>query len=457
MSKLCSEFKKEISGDSTTANRFISFDYFPFFEMSNVHHSLFHQYFNLIVLSDLIYSIYSKNTHIQIEKMISYGFKLCSERLQAPKLQDFIIDKWSLIFYQMSNTMADDITILFKEYIHDENSNLIFHLISRSQCDETLIETILSLLHQAKKRKALNSEILSYISTLLERAECDENTLNEFFKIAWENKSQHDLKNGAIDLITTLFNRIPSQAKKSQQFYQMRVYKHASDDSKIERSLNAFLRLIRGDISGIHDANEGIDPLSFINCKSNNSGESYLSLFMRIFYPKSNFSVCYDLFRNVLVHLISLDISEFTTNALSKFLSLDPNDPRFLTLLMVVPLINRQEFIEKSYCHADPVQIDKFNEVIRDAIIKKCMPIIKKKAEKEEKKHCLFIQDSYQLQIVLKKADVIMDDFVSINKYNFVKYNDEPNQKIKLGNSNSSLVHILRCIPYCFTTEMRHL
>ena len=216
-------------------------------------------------------------------------------------------------------------------------------------------------MHQAKKRKALNSEILSYLSILLERAECDENTLNEFFKIAWENKSQHGIKHGAIDLITTLFNRIPAQAKKAPQFYQMRVYKHASEDSKIERSLRAFLRLIRGDISHVEDSNEGVDPLSFIDCKSSNSGESYLSIFMRIFFAKSNFSVCYELFRDVLIHLISIDISEFIKNAFPKFLSLEPTDPRFLTLFMTVPFINRHRFYEKSYCHADGAQIDKYN------------------------------------------------------------------------------------------------
>ena len=49
LSKLCSEFKKEICADNVSSHPFISFDYFPFFEMSNVYHSLFHQYFNLIV------------------------------------------------------------------------------------------------------------------------------------------------------------------------------------------------------------------------------------------------------------------------------------------------------------------------------------------------------------------------------------------------------------------------
>ncbi|KAK8891665.1 hypothetical protein M9Y10_028885 [Tritrichomonas musculus] len=453
LSKLCSEFKKEISADNVSIDPFISFDYFSYFEMSNVYHSLFHQYFNLIVLSDLIYSIYRKNPDLQIDKMVSYGFKLCSERLQIPKLQDLIIEKWALIFYHLSNTMLDEMNNSFREYIHDENSNLIFHLISRSQCNQSLIDTILSLLHQAKKRKALNSEILSYLSILLERAECDENTLNEFFKIAWENKSQHGIKHGAIDLITTLFNRIPAQAKKAPQFYQMRVYKHASEDSKIERSLRAFLRLIRGDISHVEDSNEGVDPLSFIDCKSSNSGESYLSIFMRIFFAKSNFSVCYELFRDVLIHLISIDISEFIKNAFPKFLSLEPTDPRFLTLFMTVPFINRHRFYEKSYCHADGAQIDKYNELIRDAILKKCKLLIKKKAEKEKKQHCLFIQDSYQLQSVLKKADIFMDEFVSINKYNFVKYDTEPNQKIKLANPNSIMVYILKSIPYCFNVE----
>ncbi|OHT03415.1 hypothetical protein TRFO_06631 [Tritrichomonas foetus] len=445
---LCSKFKYEVNRSQNIPPTIITISSLSF-DMTNSYHYHFLRYLTLIFLSDLIYTIYREFPNRQVSKLVPCGYNLCSTAHSFSKLQNLLIETWSLIFYHFSTNSLEDITRAFDQYIDDSNSGRIFHLISRVQGNQQLADSLLYALQHAKKRKALNSEMLSHLAVLLSRLDCDEEVLNEFFKLAWEIKGQQQLKYGAIDLITSLFNRIPSQTKKQQQFYSTRVYKHVHDDRKIERSLHAFLRLIRGDISRIIDAGEGTDPLAFIDSKSDSGSESYLSIFMRTFYAKSNFGVCPELFRDVLVHLASLDISEFK-NVLPKFLNCDSKDPKFLVILMTIPLINREEFETKSYCRAKKKQIAEVNKLVRESIRKRMAlfeKLLKNKAN-------VYIQDFFQIQAQLDEADHEVEEYIARNGYEQFDCRIETSKsKLVPGNSRSVNLHMLKCIPMCFTKK----
>lgn len=450
LNSLCSEFKKELIREQNQPSSFIALDYFPLYDMSNIHHYNFLHYLLLIILSDLIYAIFNKFPNRITSKLVLCGFNLCKLKNPLPKLLDLLVDTWSLIFYRISSSLSE-ISSGFEENMDPDCSAYIFHLISRVQSNTEFMEAVLSVIQQAKKTKTLNSEMLSHLSVLISRSRCDENILNEFFKIAWEIRNDATLKYGAIEIVTVLFSRLLSQSKKQSQFYQTRVYKHANNNSKLARSAHAFLRLIRGNISTVPDVGEGVNPLDYISSPPIIScGESYLSVFMRVYFPKSNFSMAYDFFTDILVHLASLDINEFEKAILPKFLAVNVRDPRYKTLLMALPMINSKLFEQNSLCKAERSQIESINTIVRQNILDRCISIL---IEETEKKPYVFVQYSYQLQNLLNKSNNSVTNFVLNNGYKFTQSKVQLNTEMILGDAQSLVLQILKCMTICFIKE----
>ena len=454
LSLLCSKFKNEVNRKQNTPASVIVLSSLKF-NNANIHHFYYLHYLTLIVLSDLIYSVYLSFPNRQVAKLVPCGFALCTKVQNYQKLQKLLIDKWSYLFYHLSATSMEEITRNFEQSLEDNNAELIYKLISHTQCKQQMADAIFQAIHQAKKKKTLNSEILTQLSFILSRIECSQNTLSEFFKLAGELKSQSSLKDGCTDLKAVLFNRLPGLSKKQQVFYQKKIYKHAHNSKNVQRYLLAFLRLIQGDISKATDPEEGTDPLAFINFHSHNNGnESFLATFMKIFYPKANFSVCPELFRDVLVHLASLNISEFISDLVPKFLVLEANDPKFIVFLMTIPIINRPDFLQKSFCKAKPKQISELNKSVIN-VIKKKIPLLEKIASN---KAYIYVQDAFQILPTLDVADHEVEEFVVRNGYeNFHPYKDKVKNNLrsltKQRNKLSFECILLQCIPTCFGND----
>ena len=452
---LCKKFKTETNRSNESEPVLISINSHSY-NQANFHHFMFLHYINLIFLSDLIFKImttYKLNN--SISKIVSCGYNLCTSSKRLGKLQDMLVDTWSFIFYHVSLIELDDIIKSFDNVFDQSNSARVLRIISRIKGNSKFAESLLYQVINAKKKKWLTSEMLTQLSILLSHINCDKGVLKEFFKMSWEDRADDDLKYGSIDMICVLFNRLHQDEKKVQHFYSSRIYKHSHNDSKVERCLRAFLSLIRGDITKVSGAGDGTDPLAFIS--STTAGkkytvtiDSFFSTFIKVFFYKSNFTVCPVLFRDVLVHLASLDIDQFNNFVVPKFTALERNDPRFAVLLMTIPLLNRKAFLEKSYCKAKKEKINEINEKIHSITIG-LLDILEKTSNQMTR---AVIFDSIQIQTDIEESDKHVNSFLIQNNYPlFEKNPNRLNMTLLPGNQYSIVLHMLGCIFVTFTDD----
>ncbi|OHS98790.1 hypothetical protein TRFO_01838 [Tritrichomonas foetus] len=488
LSSLCTRFKNEFNRSPGQPSNTLTITSLSF-KSTNFHHFQFLRYLVLFVLTDLIYSIFKKYPNKQpITKMVPCGYSLCTSEHRLHLLQMNLINKWSDIFRLISQLSLSEISLSFEQYSDDSSTNYIYCLVSKVNATQTFIDSMLFSLQQSKKHKIITSEMFSAIASLLAIAPCEEDVLNEFFNIAWNSRNTSNLKDGAIDLICVLLNRLPAHHKKASQFYPSRVYKHASEDQKVERSARSFLRLIRGDISKI---NQDQDPLflgssgsstpnSLLNSSLSNSSpspaptssapnsnnqynnqsssnsnsssnftvstnDSYSSIFMKVFFAKSNFNVCINLFSEILAHLASIDINSFEKNILPSFLKSNVPTAKFITLIKSICIINSETFLNNSICQANQENIKSINQQIKSELFSH----FKKMKEFATDNYLHLTKDVLQLQSTLDESDHIVLDFLTQNNYLTFDTTGTSTKYKEINQSDAySLKALLHALPY---------
>ncbi|OHT00499.1 hypothetical protein TRFO_32767 [Tritrichomonas foetus] len=411
ISNICNKFMNELNRTQSHQPEILSINSISF-QPSYFHHFLFLHYLNLIVLTDLIKTLFIQYPNRQpIPKIVKCGYTLCiTNNHQLSQLHFELIKTWSEIFHYVSKISLEEISLSLEQYSSDYISNsYIFTLVSQVYANQAFIDTLLYSLKYCRRHKLITSEMLTAIASIFSLVDCSEDVLNEFFTIAWSVKGLIDVKEGAIDLICVLFNKLPQQQKKSTQFYMNKVYKHSEDETKVERSAKAFLRQIRGDISNYKSEN---DP-HFFNCCGSQTTDSFSSIFMKIFFTKANFNICSSIFCDILAHLVSVEFSAFEKILLPSFLKLDIFSSKFVSFLDALKLINSKSFYENSFCKVTKKQIESINEMARPAVIDS-LEKIKKYTENS------FMQvtnEVLDLQPIIDESDHSISDFLSINNF----------------------------------------
>jgi hypothetical protein len=391
------------------------------FRPSNFYHFQFGRFLALHVLSDLIYAVFSQfPSEDPVEKLVPVGFSLCTMDRRFSKLQLQLIKKWSYIFKHISMVSQKEIALSFEQYSDEAYNNQTFWLVSKVRANQQFLTALMSVLQQLKRRKTLTSEILSALAVFCADSPIptDDAYLNEIYAIAWGVRSMGPLKEGAIELIVTLMIRLPNQQKKLSGFFTSRIYKHAGIETKVERCARAFLRLIRGDISGVK-IDKDFSPLNYISCagigaKSQKDRDSFHSTFLSVFFPKSNFAVCSDLFAEILVHLAALDLDTFAKAILPQFAMIKQNDPRFVAILNCAAVLNDPRFLEKSYCKGTAAQLHPVNAIIRTMTLQLVRPLEAYVSDDA----MVFLPSSTQYLSAVNDADNVVTAFLQRNNYN---------------------------------------
>lgn len=445
---LCSRFKTELTRGNDTLSSTLHYNPLSY-KNTNFHHFQFIRYLSLIIISDIILSIFKKYPSKQpINKLVPCGYNICTCDSEFEILHKDLIRTWSLIFCDVSKISLSEIAIAFEQYNDETNAGNIYQLIGLVNGNQAFYDSLFFSLQQAKKHKDISNGMFSSLSIVLSHAKCDEDVLNEFFNIAWANKSTSSMKDGAINLITVLFNRLPQHQKKVNSFYQSRVYKNAVIPSKTARSAQAFLRLIQGDISGIEIDGDLLDNFNYIGCCGSNGSEneSYSSIFMKNFYPKSDFSICTILFRDILIHLASLDFHYFTKFIVPSFLKLQSKDPRFITFLLAMPFLDSGSFKDRAISKPSDNDLTNLKESVRKIILD-LIPVLE-----DSLKGAIFTlpQSVHPLQSLLDEADHNVSEFLTLNNY----YKFEPSALPSIVNKvskteNQLALCILSCFPIC--------
>ena len=338
------------------------------FRLSNVYHFHFLRFFHLFVLTDLISDLiremaenklFSKAT--PLSKIIPCGFHLCQPTQQFKLVTKQLLTKWGYIFHKISEYDINDISLCFSQHLDEHNMDQIFYLISFVQCTQQLVDNVLTTTQQAKKKKQLTSKMLSALARLISTTKCEDDVLQEFFNIAWSVRSSDMLKNGAIDLITALLPLVSNEKKKIPSFYKDRVYKHIQVDSKLQRSANAFLRLIRGNSTGA-DIDKFL-PEEFAGCKGPQTEPT--AEFIKYFFNKANYSICPKIFVEIYVQLCAIDTSYFIQHLLEP--SLEKSGIIHNVALISLSHILTPKF--RSYSKISSQDIDSIKKIGRMALL----------------------------------------------------------------------------------------
>lgn len=439
---LCARFKNELTRSADQPSTTLMIASFSF-AATNFHHFQFLHFLILLILSDLILSIFKKYpSQKPIIKIVPCGYNICMTKHGLKTIQLNLIDTWSEIFRLISKISIDKIVKLFDRHSDEISTTFIYHLIGKLESNHSFLDIVFNSFQQNKKHKTISSEMMSALSLFLSKAKCENNVLDEFFQIAWSNRSAANLKDGAIDMICVLLNRLPAQQSKEAQFYTKRVLKHAGDRDKIERSARSFLTLIRGDISGVDPEK---DPYCIQTVGNNFSSESFISLFMKNFYENSDFSICPKVFSEIIAHLASIDIKEFEKSVLPVFIQLGTDKSKFISFVNALPIINSEQFLQLATCQPKPEDIASINQKVQSRIISFLTEHNRLAADN----YLTLTREILQLQSSVDESDNAVLDFLTQNNYfNF----DTNNSSLKCPTIDRKealvLQAILRSIPY---------
>ena len=409
---LCSKFKSEANRSAEkdfTLIRILS----PAFRPSNFYHFQFLRSLTLIILSDIIKDIFTRSPNQPaIAKLVSCAFHNCVATHRLGRVQSKLVSTWADTIGEISKISLSEISMSFDQYIDDENSHLVLELIGKIKANDSFVESILMTVQQQKKRKTLQAQTLSTLASLLSVAKCKTDLLKEFFSLAWSVRSQDGIKDGAVDLITTLFNRLPDEAKKASSFYSTRVFKHIGNSAKLNRTANAFLRLIQGDISKINYVSE-LDELKYISSAGQQfDKEPFATTFMKTFFVKSSFDGCPDISIQILVQLAACDFKLFNSTILPQFMKLKCDDIRFAVILHACAYIQSKEFEKHAACKPSKDQYQEMNSQIRSAVLGSISGL---EGYIRTEKFVARIADS--VSNYFDESDIIVADFINKKKY----------------------------------------
>ncbi|OHS97335.1 hypothetical protein TRFO_36492 [Tritrichomonas foetus] len=348
------------------------------FKHNDSGHCEIYKYFIHFFMADLISSIVLSH-NVKSESLISCVRSLYNENFNNFKNRNKIIRQWAVI---ISHQDFKDVEPIFDEFSNTEECIITFKLFQFINLDlfdsSSFMNKIYLTLKLLYKKKLLVNSLFHCLAKLFISIKNNKEVLNNIFDFCNSIKNEKQLKNGIYDLMATIFLHI----KKSQipSFYQKHVFAHVADKSKVHRSLSIFQKNIFGLETNLNWLffEWGIMKASSTMCfvkwnsepeKKMSAPDSFANLFMSTFFTKSDFSVCPELFCDVIIHIASLDYSYFLKTILPKFIKLSANDHRFLVFLMTVPLINSDDFMLNSYAELPTDYANEFNSKIRSKII----------------------------------------------------------------------------------------
>lgn len=435
------------------------------YDPNNRHHILLFYYFSLFTMTDFICQIVANygpgDASVQVYRA---GYTIATTEPLLPNLTETLIQQWAVIFSIVSETHFSDISVIFPYFNTLEDFTLPLSLIRYLRLDSDdsagppFMAAVVNIVKQQHRKKALNGTILEAVASLLTTLPGSEDILQKLYNLAYSLRHDKILSSSAILLLCVVVIRYPKIWNKHTHIFQKRVLSVVGNKSKVKKALLTFRLLMFG--LNLNPTwyfwewgpNPRISPLAYIKWNGSinipqTDARSFSGVFMGNFFEKSDFSVCPRDFRDVLVHLASLDFENFLNSIVPKFLSLPTEDPRFITFLMAVPRINSSDFIKFSFKQVTQEQIDKFNAQIKSKIMNEMSKYEKKNNKKYGVCPALFnaftsslIEDSDQ------KMGIILSEW-NLTQFGALLKNHVPSgQKDSNFNVVGRLLPAVRCV-----------
>lgn len=437
----------------------------PTFKNDNLFHKQIILNFALFFISDLICQIIvNYGTKESARNLSRCGYNLCNYTSSIPAIYKKMMTQWSVIFSIVSETAFDEIATRFKRYEDSPKFASVFSLISYLRLDldveksREFLKDIARILRNMLRKRTLKNNVLESTASLMSTAplSCGD-SLQDIFELAWSVKKDSELKSGAYDVIATIFPRLPELQSKSFIFYKQNVFPQTKNDKKVKRSL----RLFNKSMNGIQVDPKwlfwewGVTPRASALCFVKWHGEkvldeAYSNYFMKYFFPNNNFHICPKQFRDTMVHLASLDFSNYVDIILPQFLKLSHNDSRFLTFLMTIPPINSKDFLANSISEVSSSKLEKLNSAIRTKVLE-IYPTIP--TDNENHGVCITDVDTNMMTLMLEADQKVASIIESWKIKNLGKLQIEHMKSERCFTSFDLSVQIIHCATIVLNPE----
>ena len=395
----------------------------PIYDPQNRYHVLLFYYFANFMVTDLICQIVANyGTGNATSFVLRAGYNFATSIHYSQNLGLKMIKQWSVIFSLISKVDFTATTDMFSLFSTSSDFTIAFVLFQFIRIDlqgplgDIFFEQILNLFKQLLKKKAVNNLILRSLSHMVFMINSEE-TLLKLHGLIRTLKRDKNLLEGVLPLNLVLLLKTPKLNFKLHRFVQTKILGLVSDKQKLPISANNFIILLLGkdiNLSWLFwewGTNPNAPKFSGFNIDSaiqdsHGKNISFGSIFMNNFFLKSDFSICYKVFKHILAYLANLDFEYFQKEMLPKFLEIDSNDPRFISLLSIIPYVNSPDFLKFS----KSITLDNvktFNNTIKPKIMKSLFDC---------------------KEIVFKNQNI----FYSDNNFLFSSTSEEADQKISL-------------------------
>lgn len=362
------------------------------FKQDNPHQKTFIFWFSLYLSTDLIcYMLTNYKITEYLNEIVKIGYKICEIDTEYKNMSIKLLDQWAVIFSLISETDFNGVISQFQQYTLSSKVNRALRLIKFIRLDlnnetaDNFLQGISHLLKQMIRKKTITSNMLTDISYLLSTVKVFSEPIQSIFDTSWTNLNDNNLKYGAIDIITVLFPLIPKMSSKIQAFYEQNIFPLVSQTQYTTKTITWLRRFICGSevdptwfCWNWGDRNR-VSPLCFVKWNSKpekkmSEPDSFANIFLKYYFPVADFSVCPVKCSHLIVHIAALDFSFFISSIIPKFIDLPFDDPRFIVLLMTVPLFNSADFI-KIAKNVTTEDIHKFNLTLKPKFISALLTI----------------------------------------------------------------------------------
>lgn len=358
------------------------------YDPNDTYHNLLFRYFGLLMLSDLIAQVVVRFGPDDAAVALAHaGVHIVSSGRELPSVFGKLVRQWSVIFSIISETQFAPISRVFQFFGSPVDLTVFISLVKflRLDVDELIGRVFLGdlLVHikQNLKRKPTQELVFIGLASLVATLPNDDEMMGKLQQLAFQYRHDRQLMMPALVLMTAVTVKSSKSWERMMHIFRKRIEPVISNKQKVEAALMAFhIWMCGGDIPlEVYFWEWGPNPrgrkIRMVKCNGaphipQSDPQSFSNIFMNTFFEKGDFSVCKMQFRDVLVHLASLDFDYFCRIIVPKFMALRNDDPRFITLLMAVPKINTPDFKESAYKGVSSEAIVRFNQTLREKLLK---------------------------------------------------------------------------------------
>jgi len=338
------------------------------YNADNPIHRQFYLNFIMIFLADLLLAVVREyDIASSVTEINKFFYTMASPNSIYPWICKRVINQFSCVFSKLAEKYFEPMLKPFGSIAMKGSFNdFLFQMVQYLRLDmlpnaisETFLEQIHDIIKDLMKKDLLSNTVLKSIAKLVSSVHNSNDTLQNIFNKVWSIRNNRSLKSGSFFLIVVLFSRVNGYSKQRENFLFERILSHSKDDTKIKRCIKLFHMMCFGNqlynewLSYEWEIEPQFSPFCFLKWNSfpkitQGEQKSFGSLFMKYFYPLSNFAICPYKFRDVLLQIASIDIDFFIGKTLSDIIFLQIDDPRVYVLVLCLPILLTEKFTENS-------------------------------------------------------------------------------------------------------------